>query len=104
MSMLADGGGWKESAVGSSRDSLGKGTAIGFKEEPRRTGGSNIGGADKTGSHILVFLPKSELKGLGVVIVGNCVTLIGSLIVGLGISIGATALAVLRGGAGTTAG
>ena len=91
-------------AIRSSRDSLGKDAAIGFKEEPRRTGGSNIGGTDKTGSHILVFLPKSELKGLGVVIVGNCVTVIGSLIVGLGISIGATALAVLREGAGRTAG
>ena len=69
--MLADGVGWKESAVGSSRDSLGKGAAIGFKGEPRRTGGNNIGGAYKTGSHMLVFLPRSELKGVGVVIVGN---------------------------------
>ena len=50
--MLVDGGGWKESAVGSSRDSLGKGAAIGFKGEPRRTtGGNNIGGAHKTASH-----------------------------------------------------
>ena len=101
--MLADGDGWKESAVGSSRDSLGQGTAIGFKVEPRRTGGRNTGDAGKIRSHILVFLPKSELKGLGVVVVGNCVTLIGSLIVVLGISIGPTALAFLRGGAGTTA-
>ena len=50
--MLADEGGWNESAVGSSRDSLEKGAAIGFKGEPRRIGGNNIGGAYKTRSHI----------------------------------------------------
>ena len=105
MWMLVDGVGWKESAIGSSRDSLGKGAAIRFKEEPRRTDGNTIGGAYKTGSHIELFLPRSELKGVGVVLVGNWVTLIGSLIVtGLEISIDATALAVLQEGAGTTAG
>jgi len=67
--MLADGLGWKESAVGLRRESLGKGTAIRFKEEPRRTGGSNIGGAYKTGSQILMFLPKSKLKEVVVVVV-----------------------------------
>ena len=52
-----------------------------------------------------MFLPRSELKGVGVVLVGNWVTHIGSLIVtDLKISIGATALAFLQGGAGTTAG
>ena len=103
--MLADGAGWKESAVGLSRDSMGKGAAIGFKVESKRTGGSSIGDADKTGSHIMVVLPKSELKGVGVLRVGNWVTLLGSLILVIDLDnlIGATALAVLRGGAGTTA-
>ena len=100
------GVGRKESAVGSSSDSLGKGAAIWFKEDPRRTGGNNIGGTCKTESHIEVFLPKSELKSVGVVLVGNWVTLLGSLILvtDLDNSIDAIALAVLRGGAGTTAG
>ena len=53
-----------------------------------------------------MFLPKSGLKGVGVVLVGNWVTLLGSLIwvTDLDNSIDATALAVLCGGAGTTAG
>ena len=56
-----------------------------------------IGDAYKTESHIEVFLPKSELKGVGVVQVGNWVTLLGSviLVIDLDNSIGATALAVL---------
>ena len=75
--------------------SLGKGAAARFKEESRRTGGSNIGGAYKKGSRILRCLPKSKLKG--VVVVGKLVILVGS--------VGATALAVLwGGGAGTTVG
>ena len=57
--MLADGMGWKESAVGSSRDSLGKGAAAKLKEESRKTSGSNIGGAYKIESQILMCLPKS---------------------------------------------
>ena len=69
--MLADGAGWKESAVGLSKGSRGKGAAIGFKVESRRTGGNSIGDADKTGSHTNVVLPKSELKGVGVLRVGN---------------------------------
>ena len=55
--MLAERAGWKESAVGLSRDSKGKGAAIRFKVESRRTGGNNIGDAYKTESHIEVFLP-----------------------------------------------
>ena len=41
--MLAEGVGWKESVVGSSRDSLRKSVASGLLEKPKRTSGSNNG-------------------------------------------------------------
>ena len=96
--------GWKQSAVGLSRDSLGKGAAARFKEESRSTSGSNIGGAYKTEYQILMCLPKSKLKG--VIVVGKLVILVGSLgwVGNLEITVGATALAVLQEGAGTMMG
>ena len=95
---------WWESAVGLSRDSLGKGAAARFKEEPMRTSGNTIGGAYKTESQILMCLPKSKLKG--VLIEGKIVILVGSLVwVRISeITVSATTLAVLQEGPGTRAG